>query len=135
MCLVSDSMDELEEMLMDMDKSCSEIGLTNSARKTKITAVLPTLQAGQQQHQPPRQVQLQRTDEPVDVVEEFEYLGSTVASDYSLDKEISARIRKASNSFRGPSRVLWYQQKIKTGTEMRMFKAAIVPTLMYGSEA
>ena len=119
---------------MDMDKSCSEMGLTNSARKTKIMAVLPTPQAGQQ-HQPPRQVQLQRADEPVDVVEEFEYLGSTVASDYSLDKEISAWIRKASNCFKSPSRVLWYQQKIKTGTEMRMFKPAIVPTLMYGSEA
>ena len=61
----------------------------------------PSPQAGQQQHQP--QMQLQREDEPVDVVEEFEYLGSTVASDCELDK-ISAQIRKASNSFRSPSR-------------------------------
>ena len=134
MCLVSDSMDKLEEMLMDMDESCSEMGLTISARKTKIMAVLPTPQAGQQQEQP-RQVQLQRTDNTVDVVEEFEYLGSTVASDCGLDKEVSARIRKASSSFRSLSRVLWYQKKIKTETKMRMFKAAIIPTLMYGSEA
>ena len=80
MCLVSNSMDKLEEMSMDMDESCSEMGLTISARKTKIMAVLPTPQAGQQQEQP-RQVQLQRTDDTVDVVEEFEYLGSTIASD------------------------------------------------------
>ena len=46
MCLVSDSMDKLEEMLMDMDESCSEMGLTISTRMTKIMAVLPTLQAG-----------------------------------------------------------------------------------------
>ena len=74
---------------MDMDESCSEMGLTISARKTKIMAVLPTPQAGQQ-HEQPRQVQLQRTDDTVDVVEEFEYLGSTVASDCGLDKEVSA---------------------------------------------
>ena len=80
-------------------------------------------------------MQLQRTDDTVDVVEEFEYLGSTVASDCGLDKEVSARIRKASSSFRSLSRVLWYQKKIKTETKMRMFKAAIIPTLMYGSEA
>ena len=51
-------------------------------------AVLPTPQAGQQQHQPPRQVQLQGTDEPVDVVKELEYLVSTVASGCGLDKDI-----------------------------------------------
>ena len=86
MCLISDSMDKLEEMLIDMDES--ETGLTISARKTKIMAVLPTPQAGQQQEQP-RQVQLQRTDDTVDVVEEFECLRSTVASDCRLDKEVS----------------------------------------------
>ena len=70
MCLVCDSMNKLEELLMDMDNSCSEMGLTISARKTKIMAVLPTPQAGQQ-HEQPRQVQLQRTDDTVDIVEEF----------------------------------------------------------------
>ena len=90
--------------------------------------MLPTPQAGQQQHKPPRQVQLQRTDEPVDVVEEFEYLGSTAASDCRLDKEISAR-----NSLRNLSRVFWYQKKIKTGTKMRMFKATITPALCMAS--
>ena len=51
MCLVSDSMYKLEEKLMDMDENCTEVGLTISARKTNIMAVLPTPQAGQQQHQ------------------------------------------------------------------------------------
>ena len=66
MCLVSDSMNKLEELLMDMDESCSEMGLTISARKTMIMAVLPTPQAGQQ-HEQPRQVQPQRTVHTVDV--------------------------------------------------------------------
>ena len=55
-------------------------------------------------------------------------------SDCELDREISVRIRKASSSFRSLCRILWYQQKIMMSTKMRMFKAAILPTLLYGSE-
>ena len=128
MCLISDSMDELEEMLQDLDESCNEMGLTISTRKTKIMAV------AQDQKQSPRQIQLQLAAETVDVVEEFEYLGSIVMSDCELDREINVRIRKASSSFRNLCRILWYQQKIKMSTKMRMFKAAILPTLLCGSE-
>ena len=129
MCLISVSMDELEEMLQDLDESCNEMGLTISARKTKIMAV-----GAEQQHEAPREVQLQRAGEPVGIVDEFEYLGSTVVTGCGLDTEISMRIRKASNSFRCLSRILWYQQKIKMRTKLRMFKAAVLPTLLYGSE-
>ena len=88
----------------------------------------------QDQQQAPRQVQLQLADEPVDVVEGFEYMGSIVMSDCELDREINVRNMKASNSFRSLCRILWYQQKIMMSTKMRMFKAAILPTLLYGSE-
>ena len=35
MCLLSNSMDELEEMLLDLDLSCNQMGLSISAQKTK----------------------------------------------------------------------------------------------------
>ena len=92
MCLISDSMDELEEMLQDLDESCNEMGLNISTQKTKI------MTKAQDQKQPPREVQLQLADEPVDVVEEFEYLGNIVMSNCELDREISVRIRKPSSS-------------------------------------
>ena len=50
MCLISDSMDELEEMLQDLDESCNEMGFTISTRKSKIMAVT------NDQKQSPRQV-------------------------------------------------------------------------------
>ena len=128
MCLVSHSADELEEMLLEMDKSCNEMGLTISAQKTKIMAVT------EDQEKKPGQVHLQLVDEPVDIVEEFEYLGSIVTANCELDREVNTRIRKASSNFRSLCRILWYQKKIKMGTKLRMFKAAILPTLLYGSE-
>ena len=126
-CLVSHSADEPEEMLLEMDKSCNEMGLTISSQKTKIMAVT------QDQVIKPGQVHLQLVDEPVDIVEEFEYLGSIVTANCELDREVNARIRKASSNFRSLCRILWYQ-KIKMGTKLRMFKAAILPTLLYASE-
>lgn len=79
-----------------------------------------------QLRQPPRQVQLQLANEPVDVVNEFEYLGSIVMSDCRLDREINAQLRKALKNFRCLSRIPWYQQKIKIRRKLRM--AAILLT-------
>lgn len=106
-CLLSNSMDELEEMLLDLDQGCSEMGLSISAQKTKILAVTNDL------HDIPRRVTLQSVDELVEVVEEFEYLGSVVTSVCMLDREISVWICKASNSFRSLCKTLWYQKSIK----------------------
>ena len=129
MCLLSNSMDELEEMLLDLDQSCNQMGLSISARKTKILSITSD------QQESPRRVTLQSADEPVDVIDEFEYLGSVVTSSCELDREISTRIRKASNSFRSLCRTLWYQKSIKLCIKLRMFKAAIIPILLYGSES
>ena len=100
MCLLSNSMDELEEMLLDLDQSCNQMGLSISARKTKILSITSN------QQEFPRRVTLQSADEPVDVIEEFEYLGSVVTSSCELDREISTRIRKASDGFRSLCRTL-----------------------------
>lgn len=58
------------------------MGLSITAQKTKILAVTDDL------HDVPRRIALQSADEPVEVVEEFEYLGSVVTSVCVLDKEI-----------------------------------------------
>ena len=128
MCPLSSSRDELEEILLGLNQSCNEMGLSISAHKTKI------LVGTSVQQEAPRSVTLQNADEPVDVVEELENLGSIVTSVCGLDREINVRIRKASNSFRRLCKILWYQKSIKQSTKPRMLKVAIMPTLSYGSE-
>lgn len=107
--------------------ACTELGLSISTKKTKILAVLP------HQHLLPQQVSLQLDGEPVTVVE-WGYLGSTVTSTCPLDKEVDFRISKASRSFTSFSKILWYQRKIKQKNTLRIFKAVVLPTLLYGSE-
>ena len=58
MCLLSNSMDELEEMLLYLDQSCNQIGLSISAQKTKILSITSD------QQESPRRVALQSADEP-----------------------------------------------------------------------
>ena len=105
MVLVGNSMSDLEEMLTDLDVNCKGMGLIISAMKTKVMAVLPQPLPGQQQCQPPKAVWLGSAGEDDGVVDAFEYLGSTVTSDCSLDEEVNRRINKAALSFRGLSKV------------------------------
>ena len=108
-----------------MEISCSEMGLTISSKKTKILAIRPVGRPTQS----PRDVLLSLSDEPVSVVESFEYLGSTISADCILDKEVSSCISKASCSFNSLCRILWYQKGIKTKTMMRLFKTVVLSTL------
>ena len=73
MALVSNSMDTLEETIQAFNGLCVGTGLTNSTRKGKILAVCPVNSHGS----PPRSVSLQQ--EPVELMGEFEYLGSTIS--------------------------------------------------------
>ena len=67
-------------------------------------------------------------------MDDFEYLGSTIAKDCGLDKEINVRISRASRSFNSLYRVLWRQRGVKVKTKLRIFKSVVLPTLFYSSE-
>ena len=107
--LVSDSMDALEEVLKMLNRVCVGMELTINARKIKVLAVCPFCIPSM----PTRSVQLGEKEENVDVVEEFEYLGSTISLDCSLDHEINRRISKASCTFRSLYRVVWHRKRLK----------------------
>jgi len=131
MVLVSDSMGLLEEILRTLHSTCSGMGLSINTKKTKILAMCPSSsQTGSQ----PRPVLLSPDSCPVEVVDHFEYLGSTVAQDCTLDREVNMRISKASYTFRSLCKVLWCQRRLKILTKMRLFKSVVLSTLLYGSE-
>ena len=130
MALVSDSMDALEEVLRALNGWSIGMGLTISTKKTKILAVCPANSLNTL----PRSVPLGKEHEPVEVVEDFEYLGSTISQDCSLDLEIDRRISKASQVFRSLYGVVWCRKRLKVETKLRLFKAVVLATLLYGSE-
>ena len=130
MALLCNSWDDMTVMLRGLEGCFRDVGLTISCSKTKIMAVLPDGTS-----QPPEPISLRPGEVPVEVVSNFQYLGSVVSSDCSPTAEVESRIAKASQAFRSLSRLLWYQKRIKTTTKLRIFNSVIVPTLLYGLES
>ena len=83
---------------------------------------------------PPQPVRLKPDEEAVAVVGEFKYLGNAISQDCTLDREVSIKIKKASNTFGCLYNVLWCRRRVKKDAKMCLFKSAVIPTLSYGSE-
>ena len=130
MALIEDSMSTLEEVLSTLHVTCSGMGLCINTKKTKILAICPSSSSTST----PRPVQPSEGSQPIAVVDHFEYLGSTITQDCSLDLEISLRISKASTQFQSLYKVLWSQRRLKAHTKLCLFKSVILPTLLYGIE-
>ena len=130
MTLVAESWDDLKSMLDDVSMWCRELGLTISYSKTKTLAVLPS-----NLYPKPVPINLFPDDDPVEVVSNFQYLGSIVQDHCSTVIEVDSRICKASKAFCSLCRILWYQHKIKILTKRLTFNAVVLPILLYGLES
>ena len=102
-------------------------GLTISLGKTEVLFQPSPLAAG---HQP--SIAIDGTY--LKTVEEFKYLGSVISNDGPLDKEINARISKASQAL-GRLRVrVLEQHNIQQATKLKVYKTVVLSSLLYGCE-
>lgn len=67
-------------------------------------------------------------------VDEFCYLGGTTSSNCSIDADITSRIAKASATFGRLSRRLWNTRDLHLSTKLAVYKAAVIPVLLYNCE-
>ena len=127
--LVAQSHHELQQVIDSFSRACKDFGLTISTKKTKIV------------YQPvPYEPNTQRPVLNVDGVtlktpQKFCYLGSTISEKATLDDEINLRISKASQAFGKLENRLWKSHDISLPTKIKVYRAVIIPSLMYGSEA
>ncbi|BHF73902.1 hypothetical protein SprV_0401698600 [Sparganum proliferum] len=68
------------------------------------------------------------------VVENFPYLVSTLSRNIKIDDEVANRISKASQSFGRLQSTACNRQGLQLSTKLKMYKAVILPTLLYGAE-
>ncbi|CAF3704228.1 unnamed protein product [Rotaria sp. Silwood1] len=73
-------------------------------------------------------------NEKINVVTEFSYLGCHVTQDQTIQKEIETRILKASKAFNALRNIIWYRKTISIPAKLRIFRACVIPVLLYGSE-
>ncbi|KAL8568596.1 hypothetical protein ACOMHN_006257 [Nucella lapillus] len=65
-------------------------------------------------------------------VDSFTYLGSSLSSSNSLDKEISNRIAKASASYGRLHKRVWNERGLKLETKCAVYRGVVLTALLYG---
>ena len=68
-------------------------------------------------------------------VDQFKYLGSIISADGSLDREIAARISKASQSLGRLRTRVMSNRNVRLSTKIKVYKAVVLSSLLYGCES
>nr|VZI37250.1 unnamed protein product [Spirometra erinaceieuropaei] len=120
-----------EEMQRSMDlfsAACENFGLVINTQKTVVMHQPPPNSAPNA----PPQISVNGTH--LQVVENFPYLGSTLSRNTKIDDEVANRISKASQAFGRLQSTVWNRHGLQLSTKLKMYKAVILPTLLYGAE-
>ena len=61
--------------------------------------------------------------------------GSVISQNANIDNEVVARLAKASSTFGRLHDKVWNRKGISLQTKLKVYKAVVIPTLLYGSES
>ena len=78
--------------------------------------------------------QIKIDEKKLEVVTDFTYLGSYISVENSVQKDISARINKARNSYCS-LRNIWKSNVYRLKTKVRLFNSNIISVLLYGCQS
>ena len=101
----------LQSMMNQLSTACTKFSLIISVKKTVV------LSQSQDVHST---ATILLNNNPLEPVNKFCYLGSTVTSSLSLDEEISTRIGKAATTFGKLMKRAWNNKMLTTKTKMRL---------------
>ncbi|BHF75546.1 hypothetical protein SprV_0501864200 [Sparganum proliferum] len=107
--------------------ACNNFGLVSNKEKTVVM------------HQPPTNAVHNSHYINVDgsqlrTVDAFTYLGSILSSNTKTDAEVARGISKASQSPGRLQSIVWNRYGLHPSTKLKMHKAVVLPTLLYGAE-
>ncbi len=125
MVLFSTKPENLVLMLKAMDNVVERFTMHINASKTKIMYV------GKGTSQ--LLVDVTISGGPVELVDQFKYLGGVLSFDTKLDAKVVARRGRGLGAFAWFERV-WGNKHLKLSTKMQVFDTFVVPHFLYGSE-
>ena len=125
--LVTHSPKAMQDLVMAFAEASKKFGLTINIKKTEVLIV-----DTRDTKINPREVLL--NDTPLAEVKQFTYLGSTITNTGKIDEELSKRIQAAASAFGKLRDRLWNQRGIRLTTKMKVYRAIVLPSLLYSSE-
>ena len=117
----------MQEAMDRFSSACDNFGLTISIKKTEVLFQ----PAPKEQFREPR---ITVKGQKLQSVDSFTYLGSTLTRSANVDTEVANRIAKASSAFGRLRNNVWERKGIKLATKLKVFKAVVITTLLYGCE-
>ena len=124
-CIVSQSPQELAQMIEVIVEVCRAFALTVPAKKTETMCMPPP-------RTPPTMVQVETAGQTYKKVQSFTYLGSAVAEILEMSVEIAKRTRACWMRIRWYVRELYGQPKVALSLKTRMVKTEAIEALLYG---
>jgi hypothetical protein len=133
------SLDDLEKFIYAFEKVTQAYGLTLNVKKTVVMSLQQFETDSKGKITRDKEVQQPDTNiiirnKKVETTDSFSYLGCIVSNDQRMDKEIESRLSKASTAFNMLRGVIWYRKTISVEAKLRIFRACVLPVLLYGSE-
>ena len=126
--IVAHSEADLQEMADALSAATKRYGLTISIKKTEVLYQPALGSVG-------KQPEIKIDNQTLRNVDAFAYLGSTLTSNNSLDKEISSRLAKASAAFGRLRKRVWDDRGLRAETKCAVYRAVVLSALLYGCEA
>nr|VZH94937.1 unnamed protein product [Spirometra erinaceieuropaei] len=129
-CALNTNVEEEMQRSMDLfSAACENFGLVINTQKTVVMH-----QPSPNTATPPNAPQISVNGTQLQVMENFPYLASTLSLNTKIDDEVARRISKASQAFGRLQSTVWNRHGLQLGTKLKMYKAVILPTLLYGAE-
>ena len=82
-----------------------------------------------------KRLRVECKEEALETVTEYNYLGTIINHDGRIDREITNRVRKATNSYYVIYNTIFGKKEIEKRTKTRIYESVIEPSLLYGCES
>lgn len=123
-CLLSNSHDEIQLMLNRLLATALKCGLKMNDHKTKIMKINAN---------DPRPILLSNSSRSIEQVAKYCYVGRMLSTNGGTSEDIEQRIVAATSSFDKLGKI-WESSDLFTSNKLRIFKAVVIETLLYGCE-
>ena len=119
--------EKMQKGVDQVSDSCDSYELTISIKKTGVVYHPAP-------GKPYKEPNITVTGQPLQVVDKFTYLGSTLSRVVHIDDEVNARIAKASAAFGRLRGSIWDRSGIRLDTKLKVYRWVVLPTLLYACE-
>ncbi|CAF3405297.1 unnamed protein product, partial [Rotaria socialis] len=136
---LTQTLDDLKLFIKIFENVTQAYGLTMSVKKTCVMSIQQFKEGinGKivKNHEVDiPDIEIAIRNQKIETVDSFSYLGCWACRDQRSDKEVESRLTKSATAFNMLRNVIWYRKTILIEAKLRIFRACVLPVLLFGSE-